>query len=553
MHKKIKSAAALAALLCVFAAARYVAGELVAPDDSSFMNDDSVDAVSTIDAINTVEAVDTVDAVFACDYSDKATVLPAPTAQKLPRWKGFNLLYFFNTTSFKPVDEATFRRIASFGFNFVRLPIDYRCLIVDGDWYELDEKALLEIDKALEFGKKYDIHICLNLHRAPGYTVASPPEKTDLWRQPEPQEAFARMWGAFAKRYRNVPSEYLSFNLVNEPPDIDEALYANVAGKAANAIWAQDPDRIVIADGLAYAVKPSKTLADLGLAQATRGYQPFNLTHYKAEWVNNADAYPPPAWPDYMLPMYLYGYAKNDIRSIYDIEYDFTEAYTLDINVGVVSDKARLIVKADGDEVYNRLFISGAGTGEWKTAVYAAEWNIYQNVFDRDYRVEIPAGTKRLTIEVGGGDWMSVNGMKFAPASGAGKTFTISPNNADWGAAIPPLKVDRDGRLITDDKYMQNGRWLRETYLAPWEELARGGCGVFVGEWGAYNKTPHDVVLRWMEDCLVNFDEAGVGWALWNFDDAFGVLDSGRADVAYENYEGHKLDRKMLELLQKYL
>ena len=29
-------------------------------------------------------------------------------------------------------------------------------------------------------------------------------------------------------------------------------------------------------------------------------------------------------------------------------------------------------------------------------------------------------------------------------------------------------------------------------------------------------------------------------------------MDSGRADVEYEDFEGHKLDRKMLDLLRRY-
>jgi hypothetical protein len=37
---------------------------------------------------------------------------------------------------------------------------------------------------------------------------------------------------------------------------------------------------------------------------------------------------------------------------------------------------------------------------------------------------------------------------------------------------------------------------------------------------------------------------------LWNFRGSFGVLDSGRADVQYEDWRGHKLDRAMLRLLQ---
>ena len=52
-----------------------------------------------------------------------------------------------------------------------------------------------------------------------------------------------------------------------------------------------------------------------------------------------------------------------------------------------------------------------------------------------------------------------------------------------------------------------------------------------------------------MEDNLAVWKEEDLGWALWNFRGSFGVLDSGRKDVEYEDWNGHKLDRKMLEML----
>ena len=67
---------------------------------------------------------------------------------------------------------------------------------------------------------------------------------------------------------------------------------------------------------------------------------------------------------------------------------------------------------------------------------------------------------------------------------------------------------------------------------------------------GAYQYTPHRVVLDWMRDGLDLWKEAGWGWALWNFRGGFGVLDSHRRDVAYEDLKGHKLDRRMLDLLR---
>ncbi len=54
-----------------------------------------------------------------------------------------------------------------------------------------------------------------------------------------------------------------------------------------------------------------------------------------------------------------------------------------------------------------------------------------------------------------------------------------------------------------------------------------------------------------MQASLDNWKRAGMGWALWNLRGSFGVVDSGRADVRYESYLGHELDRHMLELLRQ--
>jgi hypothetical protein len=52
------------------------------------------------------------------------------------------------------------------------------------------------------------------------------------------------------------------------------------------------------------------------------------------------------------------------------------------------------------------------------------------------------------------------------------------------------------------------------------------GAAVHVGEWGVLNKTPHEVTLAWMEDCLSLWKEAGWGFALWNLRGPFGVLEA---------------------------
>jgi len=479
--------------------------------------------------------------------------LPAASAEKLPRWRGFNLLEKFSQGwSNKPFAEDDFKLISSLGFNFVRLPMDYRVWIKDGDWTKFDEAVLKEIDQAVAWGKQYGIHVCINFHRAPGYTVAKPAEKTSLWTDPETQRICALHWAAFARRYKGIPNSNLSFNLFNEPANVDSSAYSAVATKIIAAIRKEDPDRLIISDGLQWGRKPCRELIPLKVAQATRGYEPFEITHYKASWVQGTDILPVPRWPASKINAFLYGNGKKDIASPMTISGTFPASTIVRVRVNSVSARSTLVIKADGKQILEKSFVCGAGTGEWKKAEYKAEWKIYQNVYDKDYTAVLPAPAKQVVIENTDGDWMTFSEIGIALPGG--KTEAVLPaSSQEWGKKHDPVQFDlSNGRNPFRTAEMINREWLWKNSIEPWLELERTKTGIMVGEWGAYNKTPHDVVLAWMEDCLQNWQKAGWGWALWNFRGSFGVLDSERNDVKYEDFHGHKLDRKMLDLLQKY-
>ena len=91
-----------------------------------------------------------------------------------------------------------------------------------------------------------------------------------------------------------------------------------------------------------------------------------------------------------------------------------------------------------------------------------------------------------------------------------------------------------------------------EAYYQPWIELVKSGVGVHCGECGCWKKTPHQVFLAWFTDVLDILTSNQIGYALWNFRGDFGILDSGREDVDYRDWHGHKLDGKLLELLQRH-
>jgi endoglucanase len=325
------------------------------------------------------------------------------SAAHLPRWRGFNLLEKFIYGHDGPYQEWDFDTLAEWGFDFVRLPTDYRCWTAAPGVY--NERALAEIDQAVAWGRARGIHVNLCLHRAPGYCVNPPAEPLNLWSAgadgEEARRQFAAQWGMFADRYNGIPNRELSFDLVNEPAKISASAYLPAVQAAVDAIRAADPQRLIVADGLEWGNQAVPELAPLKIAQSTRGYQPMNISHFKAGWVEGSDQFPLPQWP---LPR----------------------------------------------------------------------------------------------------------------------------------AGLPP--------------YDRETHWREQ--IEPWLRLREMGVGVHVGEWGAFIHTPHAVVLAWMADLLANWKKAGFGWAMWNLRGAFGVLDSSRPDVRYEDFKGHQLDRAMLELVR---
>ena len=338
-----------------------------------------------------------------------------PSNHALPRWRGFNLIERYSLDGSTPFAEDDFRWIAGWGFDFVRLPLNYTHWTLGDDPFQIEESGpgLAQVDRAVELGARYGLHVCLNLHRAPGYCVN--PERRepfDLWRDPEAAEAFCLHWQTLARRYRGIGSERLSFDLLNEPPRpwphfagrFSRQRHEGVMRRTVSAIREADPARRIIIDGLNYGRQPCLELADLtNVAQSCRAYEPFELSHYHADWVPRAGRWRCPAWP---------------------------------------------------------------------------------------------------------------------------------------------LRRDHFGR-----------RWTRERLekvYAPWVDLMARGVGVHCGEAGCYRHTPHAVFLAWFRDVLALLTGYGIGWALWNFRGPFGVLDSGRGDVAYDDWQGHALDRRLLELLQRF-
>ena len=203
----------------------------------------------------------------------------------------------------KPADEKALDFLAKFGFNFVRIPLDYRFWTKDFNYFQPDESIFCYIDQYLEACKSRGIHLSINLHRAPGYcTNRSDLERHNLWRDDVAQNAFVFLWETFACRYRGVSDHDFSFDLLNEPPNPGEhgmtrKNHAALIRHTVAAIRALDPNREIIIDGLGGGYLAMPELANWGVIHSGRGYHPMPISHHKASWWSGHSRAPLPKYP----------------------------------------------------------------------------------------------------------------------------------------------------------------------------------------------------------------------------------------------------------------
>ncbi len=106
---------------------------------------------------------------------------------------------------------------------------------------------------------------------------------------------------------------------------------------------------------------------------------------------------------------------------------------------------------------------------------------------------------------------------------------------------------------MTDDAgNLWDKAMLKKKSIDPWKVVTDKGVKVHVGEWGVLNTVPQDVTLKFMEDYLALWKEAGWGWSIWGISGGFGVVDAERPGIVLEDYKGKKINRPMLELLKRY-
>ena len=197
------------------------------------------------------------------------------------------------------ITRRDIEQIAAWGFDHIRLPVDYPVLESDESPGVYREDGFQYVDACLEWCQANGLGLILDLHHAPGYSFTNTlkPETQHLnvlFNQETAQQRFIDLWQAIAQRYKSAATPVI-FELLNEIVLPESGPWNSLAYKTIAALRAIDPKSLIMIGGNNYNAASElgniRLVDDPNICYTFHFYEPLLFTHQKAPWTQVAVEY----------------------------------------------------------------------------------------------------------------------------------------------------------------------------------------------------------------------------------------------------------------------
>ncbi len=207
--------------------------------------------------------------------------------------KGVNLGGWFSQCEYSKerfegfITEADIERLAHWGLDHLRLPVDYN--LVETEDGEYKEDGFAYIKRAIDWCRKYDLNIVLDLHKTAGYSFDPGEAQHGFFENEAYQERFYRLWEQFAACFAGY-GDGIAFELLNEV--VDETAcdaWNRISTACIKRIRKIAPDTKILLGGYwnnsVKAVKDLPMPFDENIVYNFHCYDPMLFTHQGAYWI----------------------------------------------------------------------------------------------------------------------------------------------------------------------------------------------------------------------------------------------------------------------------
>ena len=184
------------------------------------------------------------------------------------------------------ITERDFAQIAAWGFDHVRLPVDYN--VIQRPDGTMIEEGLRRIDRAVSWAEAYGLRVVLDLHKTQGFSFDAGEHEAGFFESEVYQSYFYAVWDCLAARYGSKP-ERVMFDLLNE---VTEERYLpawkRISRECVRRIRRSAPDTLILLGSFQW--NSARTLPALDAPYDERViynfhfYEPHIFTHQGAYW-----------------------------------------------------------------------------------------------------------------------------------------------------------------------------------------------------------------------------------------------------------------------------
>ncbi len=188
--------------------------------------------------------------------------------------------------TFITVDDV--KRIADWGFDHIRLPLDYPVLEDDAKPGLYKESGFEYVESCVNWCRENGLRLILDLHKAPGYSFDAL-DRSSLFGSSALQDRFLNLWQVMAKRFADRLDDMLAFEILNEVVLPESSSWNLLIKQVVTLIRRIDHGRLIIIGGNHYnapnELRNLEVLDDPNTLYTFHFYAPLTVTHQKAPWI----------------------------------------------------------------------------------------------------------------------------------------------------------------------------------------------------------------------------------------------------------------------------
>lgn len=224
-----------------------------------------------------------------------ASIAGRPKAVKFEIHNGTNLAHWLSQTDGRWgsaqdfIRESDIRRIAAWGLDHVRIPIDEKEFFNDDGSKNAEYFSLLA--NALDWCAKYNLRAIVDLHVLRlqyGDTGMKP-----LFSDPGAQDHYCEVWKTLSAMLKHYPVKAVAYELMNEPVAEKSEDWNKISMRCYRMLRKLEPRRVIVLGSNKW--QSFETMRELEIPEGDPNiilsfhyYIPMALTHYGAEWTDLA-------------------------------------------------------------------------------------------------------------------------------------------------------------------------------------------------------------------------------------------------------------------------